>query len=92
MGEDPKAIEEGRVCVYDYKECFQETAWTSPKTSTFFRIELGSLMFKQVEDAIPFSLCITTAWVKSISTVGQCHVCYRTIKKYIPDAAAKVTK
>lgn len=37
-------------------------------------------MFKQEEDAIPVSLCLTTAWVKSISAVGQCHVCYRTIK------------
>lgn len=52
----------------------------SPKTSTFFRMELGSLMFKQEEDVIPVSMCLTTAWVKSIHAIGQCHVCYRTIK------------
>ena len=36
MGEGPKAIEEGKVCVYDYKECFQETPWTSLQRPPLF--------------------------------------------------------
>lgn len=35
----------------------------SPKTSTFFRMELGSLMFKQEEDVIPVSMCFNNSKV-----------------------------
>lgn len=76
-GKAPRPKKKGGFVLMTIKSVFKKQPGLLQRPPLLFRIELGSLMFKQEEDAIPFSMCLTTAWVKSISTVGQCHVCYR---------------